>query len=171
MKIRHLAIAILFLFSTGCYCHLYAGGSDSIWFAGQAIRIGSSKTQFFSRLATNYKLDKMADSDQWMVAEKEPPNRFVGIILFENEKVTFVNKDWGSYGEECIEAFEMIHRALSNISEQKNTAVVMKVGETNEPQGSIKEISLQFGDKRFLISIFNVLGHPKRIGLSEMLQK
>ena len=105
-----------------------------------------------------------------MVSEKEPPHRFVGIILFENEKVSFINKDWGSYYEENIEAFEMLYQALSNISEQGNTRAVLNVAESKEPQGSAKAITLQFAEKRFTISIIKPSGKSKEIVFSEILQ-
>lgn len=164
-----LAVLLMLLVCTISSSHTYAANPDSVWFAGQIVKIGSPKAKIFPRLAADYKLTKMADSDQWLVSTKESPPNFVGIILFEKEKVSFVNKDWGSYGEECNEAFQMLFQALSNISEQGNTIAILSVGETKEPQGSAKEIALRFGGKLFSISIVKPAGKTSSIGFSEQI--
>lgn len=165
------AILVILVLSISCFSHTYAGDTDSIWFAGQFIKIGSPKSTIFPRLAAEYNLSKITDSDQWAVSTKDTPPNSVGIILFEKERVSFINKDWGSYGEECDEAFQMLYQAFSNISEQGNSIATLNVGESKEPHASVKEITLQFSEKRFSISIVKLSGKPATIVFSEQLRK
>jgi hypothetical protein len=164
-------IMLILILCASCLSDASAGKPDSILFAGQIVKIGSPKGTLFPRLSTEYNLNKIADMDQWLVYTKDSPSRFVGIILFENEKVSFINKDWGSYGEGSNQAFEVLYQALSNIAEQGNKVATINIVESKEPQESIKEIILQFSTRRFLISIIKHSDKPPSISFSELLEK
>lgn len=148
-----------------------AGNPDSIWFAGQYIKIGTPKAKIFSKLVADYKLSKVGDIDQWGISTNSQPSRVLGIIAFENEKVSFINKSWGSFDESSTEPFQTLFRALSSLSEEGHTVAILQTTESKDPQGSIKEVRLHFGNKYFSITIHDLKDHENGVGFSEVLQK
>jgi len=170
MRLRLVLATILFCLT----CPLaFAENTNSIWFAGQYIKIGTPKARIFDKLVSDYKLRKVGDTDQWAVQDSAPPHRHVGIIAFKNGKVDFVNKSWGG-GEETygksMEPFEIIYRALSSISEEgKPRPIVLELHESKDPEGSIKTIRLNFGKKTFEIGIPNMRDSKNAVSLSEIL--
>lgn len=144
---------------------------DSLWFAGQYVKIGTPKAKIFDKLAAEYQLSKVGETDQWGITTKSQPYRLVGLIAFDNGKVSFVNKSWGSYEENQKEPFDDLYRALSSISDDGKTMALLQVTESKDPQGSIKEIRLHFGKRYFSITISDLKGSSSSVGFSEILQK
>ncbi len=138
-----------------CPCSSFCD-QDSIWFAGTQIKIGMSKSYVLTEIARNYSITKAkGETDLWKVSSKrEVTHGDIGRISFENEKVHWVGKSWGSFRkDEAIQFAKTIYSVLSKFSGEGKRTLSLDLGSIKEPRVSLDEVILIAGERRLIIMI------------------
>src|SRR5260370_37515308 len=73
----------------------------SIWI-GMQLRLGMSRDDIISKLTANYKLTKVQDTDDWIVAEKQNAEIWQGYLGFHGTKLTYASRSWTQASEDTF---------------------------------------------------------------------
>jgi len=169
MKFNFFVIYIIFITLA---IPLNSHANDSIFVGGVTLKTGMDKNYVMSELAKYNNLYKIGEQDFWGIYSKTN-NELLGTVQFQKEKVSFVNKGWGSfYNKEALELGETLHGILSKFEEEGANIIRFRTTTTKEPNISIQTVEFRIGKKKITVEIVDdkIYIKRKQIAIQEYLQ-
>ena len=167
---RFILIGLIFLLLLSIN-PLIAGGPDSLGLGGVYVRINSPKSKLLDRLGEKYTVNQLGGPDQWGIISKDSIPRSLGLVVFDSEKVAYVARDWGSYGDVSVNVFDSLYNGLRGLGKSGKATAKVSVSESREGDETLRVISLRFGKREMKINIHQSPGGPSSVGLEETLTK
>jgi len=143
----------------------------SIWI-GMQLQLGMSRDDIISKLTANYKLTRVQDTDDWIVAEKQNAEIWQGYLGFHGAKLAYASRSWTQGGEDTFAFAQALWRAMSEIDREGHNTCSFDVPTTNSPTAEIRYVRFYCGAKKIEIMTTDVLnGEAKghHVSISEIL--
>jgi hypothetical protein len=145
---------------------------DEIWI-GETLHLGMSKSIVISRLAENNNLVKVQGAgDNWLVNPKGETNVSFGMLGFQNDKLTYISKDWTQGNEDAPAFAQALHTAFDGFANEDRTTCTVSAPVTRSSVAEMKYIIFSCGAKRLQIlhtRIFSGAYQGERAQINEIL--
>jgi hypothetical protein len=116
-------------------------------------------------------VNRLGGFDQWGIISKDSVPRSLGLIVFDSEKVSYVARDWGSYGGESLNAFYSLYNGLRGLGKDGKVTAKVSASESRKAEQTLRVISIKVGKREMKINIRQSVGQPPSVGLEETLTK
>ena len=149
--------------------------SSSIILEGFELKLGMDKNYVNNLIKPNYELKKIpSNNNEFLIVTKNgPPYRVIGTVQFNQNKLTYIEKNWGQFeGENMVKFGNSLYNLISKLNEKGNTfAIVKSYKGAREPTIISNKIVLSFGDHQIIlvVSESNIYGY--NISIFESLSK
>jgi len=134
----------------------------SIWI-GVSLHLGMPRDAIITELSENYHVTKMhIEGDEWIVAEKNSPETWVGHLGFHSGKLTYASRAWT----------QALWGVMSQTKSEGHRSCLFDVPTTRSPTAEVRYVRLYCGAKRIEITITNVLngeGKGQLVSIDEVL--
>ena len=147
----------------------------SIVFGSTVLSIGMPRDTVNSRLAQSYELQKVENSDTWIVlSEHHEGNQTthdpVGTVAFKDGKLDEVSKSWGPQDQQKgVDFAHSIYGAIASLANMGKTDCRIAVGENQQPTGEIKSAFITCGDEYIQVEISRYSQYGEFSTVSEVL--
>jgi hypothetical protein len=109
-----------------------------------------------------------ADSQSYMLSERNHPNVVYGQLLFINDQVTFVSKNWDVDVHGDLDYGRVLIGLLHKFEEENHTNCTIKTSYQNTPDLDSKSATLACGSKQIRLYLTEYKG-AKSIQITETL--
>jgi hypothetical protein len=124
---------------------------------GADLHLGLTRQFVLSRLA-GYRLEQIASCDCWSVRSKDTPPLVFGEVIFTNDKLDLVEKDWTPDETEDSFVFaQALQGALEQFSKEGRHTCQLNTNTTHTPWAEMRSITLFCGAKRLVIQTTEIL--------------
>lgn len=99
-------------------------------------------------------LASSGNDNQFFLSDSKPPNvSFIGSVSFENNKLSLIQRNWGSYSgkTESVEITKTLFSAIENAKVASGTAVIVSTSVQRIPGAEFKSIHFDFPGRRISI--------------------
>ena len=148
MRIKHWLILVLASISLTAYGNELSIGSVSLV-------LGTEKNTVLKKLRANLHILPVSGNDnQFFLSDAKPPNvSFIGYVFFENNKLSLIQRNWGSYSgkTESVEITKTLFSAIENAKVASGTAVIVSTSVQRTPGAEFKSIHFDFPGRRISI--------------------
>lgn len=139
---------------------------NSLWFEGIYIELGMAKNDLIKRIDTERYI---IQEEEWLLVIKEnirgEGGNTVGSVRLEKNKVTGIQKNWGSFRNDALISMEKVYALLDKRLKEGVSQFKVELSEDIEPGLSIKTILFRNGNHYIKISIF-----PTNIHIAEVIE-
>jgi hypothetical protein len=145
----------------------------SIWI-GMSLQLGMSRSSVITQLSENYSVTKMQGSggDEWIIAEKNSPETWIGHLGFRDGKLTYASRSWTQGNEDKYTFAQALWGAFSQMDSEGQRSCAFEVPTTRSPVAELRYVRLYCGGKRIEITMTNIFsgaGQGQSVQVDEIL--
>lgn len=129
---------------------LVSGEKDSLQIGETYLRLGLSKNIVMPLLNNNFNVSSMG-KDMWLIKTKDNAQKFLGLVVFRNDKLAFVGRSWGDF--ENSSSMEKLFAIIKYFKDTGVGVTDVRIKEDISPNGITKFINLVFKTHNVVIKI------------------
>jgi len=168
---QYLMVIVLFLFNAHSYS---SDASETIKLGSVILSIGDKKEYVMEQFNRwNYDVLKTSDDQHalYLIRQSYRDELIqLGSVVFHNNKLSSVNKDWGSFeSSDCGKLFSSLFSILEENDRKGITDYVIITDRVTEPNILIEYITIKSSNKRVSITYFESYG-DRGVQINEILE-
>jgi hypothetical protein len=148
---------------------------DSVlWIDGIELKLGMPKEQVRKLFSVKHELERVEDSDGWVIVKKGSENNVVenavGQVAFEGGRLKWASQIWGRFrSADALELGSNLFGALNSIHESGEIIVTAKTSRRRSPKITMNSIELTYKTKKVLITIVEGRNLEKSVVIEEQV--